>query len=71
MVQYLIDDLLEDGIISEIIDKNNTGTRYQPGIAIDELTDYRILKSMEERGEPGIDDTEDKASQAIQKILAR
>ena len=70
-VNYLLGDLLDEGIITETIDKKADRSRYQPGISPDELTVYRILKTVEERGASEILNMGNKTVQKIEKILSR
>jgi len=71
LVNHLLEDLVDEGLITETIKKKHDQTGYQPGVSPDELTLYKILKTMEERGKTAILGKKDEALHKITQILAK
>ena len=70
LVNHLLEDLVDEGVITQAIDKEHDETGYQPGIPPDELTVYRVLKVMEEKGIEEIPVKDDEEFRQIRQILA-
>lgn len=70
LVNHLLEDLVDEGVITETIDKVHDRTGFQPGIPPDELTIHRILKVMEEKGTAEIPVKNDAELRKIRQILA-
>ena len=69
LANNLLEDLVEEGLISETINKENDETGYQPGIPPEKITVYKILHIMEEKGKTDIPIKEDSDIRKIKKIL--
>ncbi len=69
LVNHLLEDLVEEGLITETIDKEGEETGYQPGISPEELTIFGILKTMEEKGIGEIPVKDDSDLRIIRQIL--
>ena len=54
LVNHLLENLVDEKLIAETIDKKHDQTGYQPGVSPDELTLHKILKIMEEKGTTAI-----------------
>ena len=70
MVNHLLEDLVENGLITETIDKKHEETGYQPGLPPEELTVHKILKTMEEKGMTEIPIKDDSEFRKIKEILS-
>ena len=71
LVNQLLEDLVDEGLIAETIDKKHDQTGFQPGVSSDELTLHKVLKTMEEKGTTAIPGNEDAALRKIIQILAK
>ena len=69
LVNHLLEDLVDEKLIAETIDKKHDRIGYQPGVSPDELTLHKILKIMEEKGTTAIPGNEDAAIRKIIQIL--
>lgn len=69
LVNHLLEDLVEEGLITETINKENAETGYQPGIPPEKLTVHKSLQVMEERGMTEIPLKDDPQLNKIKKIL--
>lgn len=69
LVNHLLEDLVEEGLITETFNKENDEAGYQPGIPPEILTVHKILQVMEERGMTDIPMKENSDIRKIKKIL--
>lgn len=69
LVNHLLEDLVDEGLITETINKKHDKTGYQPGISPDELTVHKILKTMEEKGRTDIPVKSDSELREIKNIM--
>ncbi len=71
LVNHLLEDLVDEGLITKTIKKKHDQMGYQPGVSPDELTLYKILKTLEEKGATIIPGKKDEALHKITQILAK
>ena len=69
LVNHLLEDLVEEGLITETVNKEKDETGYQPGIPPEKLTAHKILQVMEDRGKTEIPIKVDSEVRKIKKIL--
>jgi membrane protein len=69
LVNHFLEDLVEKGLISETLDKQNGQTGYQPGVPPRTLTVHRILRTVEEEGAVSVPVKEKPSLHKIKKIL--
>lgn len=70
LVNHLLEDLVDNGMIAETIDKKRDETGYQPGISPDDLTVQTILKSVEQKGMTEVPLKDDAELLKIKKIMS-
>lgn len=70
LVNHLLEDLVEEGLIAETINKEHDEIGYQPGMPAETLTVHKILKVMEEKGMTDILVKSDPELHEIKNILA-
>lgn len=70
LVNSLLEDLVDEGLITKTVDKEHDTTGYQPGVYPDELTVHKILKAMEEKGEVDISAKDGPELRRINTIMA-
>jgi membrane protein len=70
LVNQLLEDLVDNGLITMTVDDQHLETGYQPGVPPDELTVQTVLKSMEEKGMTNIPLKRDATTRHIEKIIA-
>jgi len=69
LVNHLLEELVNNGLITETIHKKHEEIGYQPGLSPEALTVHKILKTMEEKGMTDIPIKDDSEFQNIKKIL--
>ena len=70
LVNQLLEDMVDNGLITETVNTEDEDTGYQPGLTPDKLTVHKVLKAMEEKGMSDIPVKDDLEFRRIKKILA-
>lgn len=68
LINHLLEVLVDEGLIVETIDKSKDGSGYQPAVSPDELTVYKIMNVVEEKGTADISVKEDAVLRNIKRI---